>query len=83
MKPRAAKNTLAVDGTGPLQLSPVRWTWMIHQFFTSDLQDGITYNNELEGDASRTFRVFWFGFGLFERTETLFPGQVGKVTING
>ena len=46
--------------------------------FTSELQEEIR-DNVGEGDDSRTSRRFWFGFGLLERTDILFPGQVGKV----
>ena len=67
---------LAVEGTGPLKDSSQMV--LTAEFYTSELQDEITVKL-LEGDASRTVRRFLFGFGLFERTEILLPGQVGRV----
>ena len=64
-----------MQGTGPLTLQSDRF----YRFkITSELQEEIT-DNVGEGDDSTISIGFWFWFGLLERTDILFPGQVGKV----
>ena len=63
-----------MQGTGRLTLHSDQFYRFI---FTSELEEEIR-DIVGEGDDSRTSRRFWFGFGLLERTDILFPGQVGK-----